>query len=349
MKNHIRVLIVLTVFFIANAFGQEPKILFQSDDILKLTIKLHITKVIRDVDVRDYHEATLSYIDDKNAESIHQIKLKVRGNNRANIKTCSFPPLEINFKKNKTKNSVFEGQNKLKLVTHCRNSKEFSDYVREEYMTYKMYQLLTPISFRVRLCEVTYIDLDNKKNTITQTGFLIERTKEMAQRNNMVVYKDSLVHQDVCNKTELDKLTVFQFMIGNLDWSVPMRHNIKIVAPEKGGFPIAVPYDFDHSGMVNTSYANPPEGSGITSVRSRVFRGLCRFNNGYSITFDLYQKLKPDLFSIAQNSSYLSDKSKKSVEKYLDSFYEILDDPKKVNQKIVTVCRAKHKHHYDRK
>ena len=349
MKNQFNLLNLFAIFFICNIFGQEPKVLFQSDSILKLTIKLNINETIRDVEVRDYHEATLTYVDANNSESRHQIKLKVRGNNRANIKTCNFPPLEVNFKKSKTKNSIFEGQNKLKLVTHCKNTNEFSNYVREEYMTYKMYQLLTPISFKVRLCEITYIDLDNKKNTFTQTGFLIERTKDVAKRNNMVVYKDSIAHQDVCNKTELDKLTIFQFMIGNLDWSVPMRHNIKILAPEKGGFSVAVPYDFDHSGIVNTSYANPPENSGISSVRSRVFRGLCRFNNGYNKTFDLYQKLKPELFSIAQNSSYLSDKSKKSVEKYLESFYEILDDPKKANQKIVTVCRAKHKHFYDKK
>jgi len=349
MKTQFSLLTLLTIFFLTNIFAQEPKILFQSESVLKLTIKLPISEVIQDLDVRDYHEATLSYLDDKNEESIHKIKLKVRGNNRANVNTCNFPPLEVNFKKNQTKNSIFEGQNKLKLVTHCKNTGEFSNYVKEEYMIYKMYQLLTPISFKVRLCEVTYIDLDGKKSQITQVGFLIERTKDVAHRNDMVVYKDSIAHQDVCNKDELDKLTVFQFMIGNLDWSVPMRHNIKIMAPNKRGFPVAVPYDFDHAGIENTSYANPPEGSGVTSVRSRVFRGLCRFNNGYTKTFDLYQELKPDFFSIAQNASYLSDKSKKSVEKYLESFYEILDDPKKVNKKIVTVCRAKHKHFYDKK
>lgn len=347
MKNHVKLLNLLTIFFICNIFGQEPKILFQSDSILKLTIKLHIDETIRDVEVRDYHQAILSYVDEKNVQSNHQVKLKVRGNNRANINTCNFPPLEVNFKKGKAKNTLFEGQNKLKLVTHCKNTSDFTNYVREEYMTYKMYQLLTPISYNVRLCEITYIDLDGQKSPLTQTGFLIERTKDVAKRNDMVVYKDSIVHQDVCNKTELDKLTVFQFLIGNLDWSVPMRHNIKILAPEKRGFPVALPYDFDHSGMVYTAYANPPEGSGITSVRSRVFRGLCRFNNGYDKTFDLYQELKPELFEIVQNSSYLSDKSKKSVEKYLESFYEILDNPKKVNQKIVTVCRAKHKHLYE--
>ena len=324
--------------------------MFQSDTILKLTIKLHVKEVINDLEERVYHEAFLSMHDNnKNVVSTHQIKVNVRVNNRADVNTCNFPPLEINFKKKTTKNSVFEGQNKLKLVTHCKNTSEFSDYIREEYIIYKMYNLITPISFKVRMCEITYIDLDNKRNPITQTGFLIERIKDMAKRNDMVVYKDSISHQDVCNKTEIDKLTFFQYLIGNLDWSVPMRHNIKILAPIERGFPVAVPYDFDHAGMIYTSYAMPPEGSGITNVRSRIFRGLCRFNNGYNKTIDLYQNLKPDLFSLIHNDPYLSDRSKKSLEKYLESFYEILDNPKKVNQKIRTVCRAKHKHLYETK
>ena len=121
MKNHSRIINLLTIFFICNIFGQEPKVLFQSDAVLKLTIKLHTNEVIRDVEVRDYHEATLSYVEANNTASTHQVKLKVRGNNRANVKTCSFPPLEVNFKKSKTKNSVFEGQNKLKLVTMVSN------------------------------------------------------------------------------------------------------------------------------------------------------------------------------------------------------------------------------------
>jgi len=349
MKNHFQLLNLLTLFFICTIFGQETKILFQSDSILKLTIKLHTSKVISDVEARDYHEAILSYVDDKNMESIHPIKLKVRGNNRANINVCNFPPLEINFKKNKTKNSVFEGQNKLKLVTHCKNEALYSEYVQEEYITYKLYQIISALSFKVRLCKITYIDQDNQNNSITQTGFLIEDIKDVAVRNDMVVYKDSIRNQDVCNRTELDKLTLFQFMIGNLDWSVPMRHNIKILAPQEGGFPVAIPYDFDHAGILNTAYANPPENLNISSVKTRVFRGLCRFNDGYYKTIDQYQNLKPELFSIVQNVSFLEDKNKKSMKNYLESFYEILDNPKKVDQKIATACRVKHQHLYETK
>ena len=335
------------LIFVLGSYGQETKKLFTSDNILQLKIEFHMNDLIKDVEVRDYHDAILSMMNEDTVLHEFKVKLKVRGNNRANKKTCKFPPLEVNFGKKSVKNSVFENQNKLKLVTHCRNSKDFYDYVTKEYMTYKLYQLVTPVSFNVRLCEITYVDLDNQNETSTQIGFFIEKIKDVAKRNDMVVNKDSIKHQDFCNKKELDKLTIFQFMIGNLDWSVPNRHNIKILSPEETGLPIAVPYDFDFAGIVSTPYAKPPDDMNIANVRTRVFRGLCRFDNGYGGTLDYFQTLKPKFIQLTRTSTYLSDKSKKSVDKYLESFYTILDNPKLLSQKVTTVCRAKHKHLYE--
>ena len=341
-------LLFLIVYLFSPTYGQEPKILFQSDSILKLSIKLHLNEVIHDLKIRDDHEAVLTYIDDKNVESTHYIKVKVRGKSRSKVNICKFPPLEINFKKQKTKNSIFEGQNKIKLVTHCNYGSEFKRYVAEEYFIYKMYQIVTPYSHNVRLCEITYMDLDKSKNQFTKIGFLIETIKDVAERNNMVVYKDSISHQDFCDRKELDKLTFFQYMVGNLDWEIALRHNIKLIAPIERGFPIAVPYDFDFSGLINTNYAAPPEGFGFQkSVRSRSFRGFCRFNNSYRTTLDFYQKIKPDIYTLVRSSNYLTVNNKKSIEKYVESFYEILDDPKKFNQKISTACWINHDHLYE--
>ena len=340
------ILLFLILFSIEQSYGQETKILFQSDSILKLTIKLHLNELIHDLEIRDEYEAILSYVDDNNIESIHDIKLKVRGKSRSEVDICKFPPLEINFKKNKTKNTLFEGQNKLKLVTHCNYGTEFRRYVIEEYLIYKMYQIVSAYSHSVRLCEITYVDLDQNKKPFTKIGFLIEQIKDVAKRNNMVIYRDSIPHQDFCNRKELDKLTVFQYMIGNLDWEIKLRHNIKLIAPEERDFPIAVPYDFDYSGIINTSYAATPEELGLQSTKTRLFRGFCRFNDGYKITLDYYQQIKPDLFNLVSTSDYLNERNKNAFEYYLESFYEILDNPKKVNQKITTACRVRHKHLY---
>ena len=346
MKNQFQLLNLFTLFFICHIFGQETKILFQSDTILKLTIKLRLNELIHDLEIRDEHEAILSYTEDNNLESIHDIKLKVRGKSRSEVEICKFPPLEINFKKNKTKNTLFEGQNKLKLVTHCNYGSEFRRYVVEEYIIYKMYQIVSPYSYSVRLCEITYVDLDQSKKPFTKIGFLIEQIKDVAKRMNMVNYRDSIPHQDFCNRRELDKLTVFQYMIGNLDWEIKLRHNIKLIAPKERGFPIAIPYDFDYSGIINTSYAATPIELGLQSTKTRLFRGFCRFDDGYKITLEYFQQIKPDLFNLVNTSEYLNKGNKSAFNNYLESFYEILDNPKKVNRKITTACRVKHKHLY---
>ncbi len=165
------ILLFLILFSIEQSYGQETKILFQSDSILKLTIKLHLNELIHDLEIRDEYEAILSYTEVNNVESIHDIKLKVRGKSRSETDICKFPPLEINFKKNKTKNTLFEGQNKLKLVTHCNYGTEFRRYVVEEYLIYKMYQFVSPYSFRVRLCEITYVDIDQNKKPLQKLDF----------------------------------------------------------------------------------------------------------------------------------------------------------------------------------
>lgn len=178
--------------------AQELKPLFQSDSILKLTIKLSLKDVLTDRDERNYQEAKLSYLRPDGSKFKHKVKVKIRGNNRAKITTCRFPPLKINFKKNKTANSIFEGQNKIKLVTHCNKNKTAEQLILKEYLVYKMYQKISNYSFNVRLCEITYIDTSNEDEASTHHGFFIEDIEDLAKRNDLYVFEDSIANQEVC-------------------------------------------------------------------------------------------------------------------------------------------------------
>jgi hypothetical protein len=340
------VFILFILFSLGESYCQNAKPLFQSDNILKLTITLPLEKVINDLEVRDEHPAILSYQVTDGENEIHQIKIQVRGKTRALKTTCKFPPLQLNFKKSKTKNTLFEGQNKLKLVTHCKNTNLYSNYIQKEYTTYKLYQKITPYSFNVRLCEISYIDQNNSNKSSTHYGFIIEHIKDVAKRNDLKVFDESIRNQEVLGKENLDKLSFFEYLIGNLDWSITNRHNIKIMINKKGGLPIGVPYDFDYSGIVGTGYAVPPPGFDISSVKTRVFRGMCR-NNGYKPTIEFYQQHKPVLLTVLKNATYLSDNGRNSMEKYLLSFYDILDNIGNTEKKIVKACWANHKHLYE--
>ena len=343
---------ILSLFFLAHVtivFGQDVKkvkSLFLEEDILEIKISMNVEEVIEDLEVRDYHEANIVYTKPDGATESIDLRVKVRGMTRANPKVCKFPPLRLNFKKKQVTNTLFKGQDKLKLVTHCNTKPINQEYVLREYYAYKIYQLVTPNSFNVRLCRITYEDTAGEYDQGPYYGFIIEDIDDLAKRNGMKEYKDSIRNQEVCNRPELDKLMLFEYLIGNLDWSVPTLHNFKLVAPKVSPVPVAVPYDFDYSGMVNTSYAKVPPGIDVPNVRTRVFRGLCRMEGGYDATLNYYQEIRPEIYAIYEGTELLSEKSKAYSIKYLDEFYKVLDNPKQFEQRVVKACRADHKHIY---
>ena len=339
-------IIILLLLSTGTLYSQKPKKLFRSDSILELTITLPLKDVILKTQEPTEHNARLSYKADDGTAFNHMIKVKMRGKTRANKQICSFPPLQLRFTKKDVENSIFKGQKKMKLVAHCQNDKDFEDYVKIEYLVYKLYQHISPYSFNVRLCRINYIDQNKPNQKNIHYGFLIESISDLAKRNDMTVFKGKIRNQETIEEDNLDKLVFFQYMIGNLDWSITERHNMKLIKGDKGALPIAVPYDFDYSGIVNTPYAVPPEQLYLTDVKTRLFRGFCR-QDKYQKIIDFYKNIENELRNEVNNFSSLNAKSVNSVNKYLDSFFEILESEKSIEKKIIRACKVNHQHAFE--
>jgi hypothetical protein len=345
MKRHLALcILVLLSYSVVQA--QKVKELFQTDELLEFTLTMDMKEVYRDVKERNNHPAQIRLNGPDGASSEIDLRVKVRGHTRTMKTTCRIPPLFLNFKNSETKGTPFEKQKKIKLVSHCKNSKSFQEYVEKEYLIYKLYNLVTPYSFKVRPCRITYVDSEKPEDSSTHFGFLIESIKDLAKRNDMKEFEELIRNQEALDKDNIDKLVLFQYMIGNLDWSVPERHNIKIMRKEDGSLPIAVPYDFDYSGLVDTPYAVPPEGIEIESVRTRVFRGLCR-DQGYSSQIQFFKALQPKMMDEVNQSTFMDEKTRSEVQSYIKEFYKDINNPKTVTEKIDKACRAKHKHRYE--
>lgn len=338
--------LISLLLFVQFTKSQELKELFRSDEILEMTISLPLKKVINDAKERNEHAAKLSYQLADSTVFVHHIKVQVRGRTRASRDICSFPPLKLDFNKTDTKQTIFEGQNKLKLVTHCKSGKYYEEYYQKEYIVYKMYQKVSPYSFNVRLCHITYIDPDKPLKKISYYGFLLESIKDVAKRNDMKVFKDSVMNMQSINKDNLDKLVMFQYLIGNLDWSIPTLHNIKLIVGKKGSLPLAVPYDFDYSGMVDTPYAIPAPQTNLTDVKSRLFLGFCR-QDKYKSTIDFFNSIRKELNDDINTADFLTEKTRKRMNSYLSVFYSYINDPKQVDKRITKACKVKHKHAYE--
>lgn len=137
------------------------------------------------------------------------------------------------------------------------------------------------------------------------------------------------------------KMAVFQYMIGNTDWSVPYRHNIRVLAFDSLSIPYTVPYDFDHSGIVSAPYALPPEELGLSSVRERRFRGYCmKDRETLEEVVHFYRRKKANFYAVYKECRLIDARYLNATEKFLDEFYETLNDPKKLSAALSFPCKG---------
>lgn len=300
--------------------------LFESDEILNITLRGDIRKLLADrSDNMTFHPVMLSYHKADSSEVLLRVDMKTRGHFRRLKQNCSYPPLLIQFYKNDTLSaSIFHEQVKMKLVMPCSDD----EYIIREWLAYKIYNLVTPKSFRTRLVRVNLEDMESKKEIPAFYGLLLEEEMQMASRNKLISVERKLIPEQV-ERIEFLEMAVFQYLIGNTDWSVQYLQNIKLLAADSLSLPTAVPYDFDHAGIVNAPYAKPAEELMMSSVRERRFRGFCMKDlRAYEGVIEKYLKLKKDIYGLYVNCPLLDEKNKKQMVKYLDNFYGTMSNRK---------------------
>lgn len=316
--------------------------LFNSEEILRFDLKLNTKAYFKDIDEeRKYHWTEVVYINSSGDSVALETKVKSRGNYRRSPKNCNFPPLKLKIpKKVRWDNNIFSGQSRLKLVVPCiKNKEKYEDLIIKEYLAYKIYNLLTEQSYKVRLVKINLVDSAKNEVISDFIGFFIEETKQMAKRNNGKTLKLNSFHQKNINRDQMTQLAVFQYLIGNTDWSISGLHNIKLLFEDNSNVPEAVPYDFDWCGLVNAPYAKPAPQIGTSSVRIRVFRGYKRDQEEYNQVIKKFNDLKGEIYNLFENDTYLSERSKISSVKYLDEFYKTINDPKQVKVQFIKGAR----------
>jgi hypothetical protein len=310
--------------------------LFETDKILDITLSGNIKDLLNDRgDNPQYHPVTLVYKGADSSDISLLAEAKTRGHFRKLRENCFYPPILIHFPKaDSLKSSLFEGQDKLKLVMPCKGD----EFVVREWLVYKLYNLVTPKSFRARLVRVKLNNAKSNKTDPPFYGVLLEDEKDMAKRNGLVAVTRKIVPEQAEPNAFLT-MAVFEYLIGNTDWSVQYLQNIKLLATDSLAIPTTVAYDFDHAGIVNAPYALPAEELLMSSVRERRYRGYCisdmtQFNDAIA----LFNKLKKDIYAVYTDCPLLDDKFIKSTTKYLDDFYATINNPDKVKKEFGYPC-----------
>lgn len=327
------------LLILGSAYSQQP--LFSSDSMLIIKVEGDLHACINDRgDERDYHAITVTHYTEGDS-IILPMKAKVRGNFRRRKSTCQFPPLRLKMADSVVLGTVFEGQGKIKLVTHCRGKNQaFEQKLFQEYLVYRAYNLLTDQSFRVRLIEVTYVNTGKRPYTQVHHGFLIEDDDDMAARLGGTKMETANVHPMSADGVSANRLALFEYMIGNTDWSIPAAHNMELIMLEPGTPPIVVPYDFDWSGIVGAPYAEPNPLLGISNVKERIYRGFCRPESTWEPVWEAFEENKDAIIQLYLDFPYLTKQEKNSAIKYIEEFYDIIEDPRKRKLNIEDKCRT---------
>ena len=312
---------------------------FLREDPITLTLKFDIKAYQKTRISEEYQEAELIYQFDDSSSIRHKVKLKTRGEYRK--KFCTIPPFWLNIKKSKIESNDLDGVKKVKVVTHCKNSERFNDYLMKEYLVYKLYNIISPYSFRVRLIRMVYIDTGRNNKTTENWAFAIEPEKLLAKRLDARFIENDRLAMSTVNSGIMDELALFQYMIGNADYSITGRHNIKIIRFHGEGpvGNIPIPYDFDYTGFVNTSYAIPGENLGIENVRERYFLGPCRNKAVHQTVVDELNGHKQDLIDIMEQCEYISLRQKIYAVKYIESYFSESEATKFIEWSLKSTCR----------
>jgi hypothetical protein len=314
----------------ANVRGQE---LFESNTVLSLKIECYFDSLFQFFRYERNFQKTTITVDNRDFPA----KMRVRGNSRRTEDFCYFPPLLLKFKPKDIKGTPFESEKRLKLVTPClQNLEEGVELISREYIVYRFYNEITNFSFQVKPLSVEYRDINSGRQQETGS-FLIERDEKMAERLGYELLDDLVYREETPDYLNSTRLSLFQFMIGNVDWFYP-NHNLKIMT--NGSDTIAVPYDFDLSGFVNAPYAEPRSSYYQNSVRDRYYMGQCRSRDTMEQELNFFREKEKAFYHIIQEASWLSPEIRTDLEEYLQSFYVLIGDPEKVENTILSTCSS---------
>ena len=337
---------VVLALFLSSAAAAAPTPLFSSDESLKAVLTAPITQAYQQKkqEQRLYLEGHWSYLDGDRTVR-HPVKIRTRGNFRR--RSCSLPPLQLNFRKGDLAGSLLDGQDKLKMVSPCMKGDRYQQLVYLEYLVYRLYALYSDHHFRVRRVEVGYNDSTETDRQWRSDNFLIQDEEDMAASSGGKILKVESPRRQDMDLGETALLEVFQFVIGNVDYSTLRSnegdccHNVRLVTAEGADTGIIpVPYDFDSSGLINAPYAALPANVPIRKITQRYFYGWCKEPRRFREAAARLLARRDDAIALVRNFQPLESYYRKRAERYLEESFEYLDDPDYVDRYIIGRCRG---------
>lgn len=339
---------LLPVFFLGvaavtlTATARAQSLLFDSNEVLELRIASDFKGLMaeRDSLKLEPFPATISYVAAAAGPPVSlDVGLKLRGHWRRQKRNCDFAPIKVDFPKGARNGTIFDGQGDLKLVVHCRKGETFQQYVLREYSVYRLYNLLTPVSHRVRLARTWYVDTSGRSDSLLGYAFFLENDRKVAERNGARLAEETGARWEHMDADQGTLVSAFEYLIGGSDWSLPGLHNILLFRHQETGAVLPLAYDFDWTGIVNTNYAFPDPRLPIRSVRERIYRGICRTPEEWAPVLTRFQGAREAIYALYDSVPGLDPRYISETREYLDRFFEVIADPNRMRRSMIDPCR----------
>ena len=326
--------------------------LFDSHSVLKLALLVNFKTLCRPRETADcdYTATKLEIVDEDGATRSIPVEIRIRGGWRALSENCDVPLLFIRFSDQHTTGTPFEGQSLLPLTTHCgkfhglnnpmttRKHWRYEQALLREYLGYRLYNLITDASLKVRLVRINYENPEKPGRANSSYAFFTEHFNSLAARKKAELLPRFSFDHETLDTHSADILALYQFMIGNTDWSIVRQRNT-ILVQSPGGKQVPVPYDLDMSGLVNAHYAGPAPGLPIDNVRDRYYLGFCHPGIDWTSLFYGFRNMQSALLALPGEIPELGKTEQKSAVRYLEKFFTILNSAEQAEKKIVKACK----------
>jgi hypothetical protein len=307
-----------------NAAAQSARgTFFQSDSVLAVTLRTDLRTLLRDRDTvnSEWRAATLTYV---GPDSAVTVPLRVRTRGLYRLKNCEFPPIRLRFVQNEVRGTLWDDLRRPKLVTHCENQDNYEQNLLQEYAIYRVFRLFTPVSFGARLLRVTYEDSAGGARPVTRYGIVTEDPERLAERLGGTLVDSAGIRINRLQQSNAVLLSVFQFFIANTDWAMAFLHNIALVRMADGLH--GVPFDFDWTGVINARYARPNPVTHLSSVRVRLYRGLCLPQDRFEPVLARFEALRDSIAAVYRAVPGLEPSVVERTLRYYDEFYRAIAD-----------------------
>lgn len=243
------------------------------------------------------------------------LDITVRGKFRR--RTCALPPMKLQFDKDLLRLAGLNTHNDYKLVTHCTSDPAGQEALLREQLAYELYQTVDPdASYRTKLLTVNYVNTADGSTT-TSYAILIEDVDELENRLDRK-HCDECYNAPLSQYNNAERVTLFEYMIGNGDYSTRLVRNLKLMKGEDGSL-TAVPYDFDYSGLVDPTYVNH-------DVTDRDLIWEFTADMDLSDATAEFLTFEEELLRQVEQYDALSKSSKREITRYLKDFFRDLDN-----------------------